>query len=65
MKLNQLIQNQKKSLYKVSQESGVPYATLNELHNGKTKIQKCNAGTVYKLAKYFGVSMESMLEEEC
>ena len=43
-------------------QSGIPHATLNDICSGKTKLEKCSAETVYKLAKTLGVSMEFLTE---
>lgn len=49
--------------YRLSKESGVPYATISDLCCGKTKIEKCTAETVYRIAKVLGMTMEEMLEK--
>ena len=36
--------------------------TLNDICSGKTRLDKCSADTVYKLAKELNVSMEELLE---
>ncbi len=55
--------------YRLSQNSGVPYTTVCDICNGKTKIENCSAKTVYEIAEALGVSMESLLdfssEERC
>lgn len=48
--------------YRLAVEAGVPHATLNDICSGKTKLEKCSAETVYKLAKALGVSMELLTE---
>lgn len=48
--------------YRLAVEAGVPHATLNDICSGKTKLEKCSAETVYKLAKTLGVSMELLTE---
>ena len=49
--------------YRLSKESGVPYVTISDLCCGKTKIEKCTAETVYRIAKVLGMTMEEMLEK--
>lgn len=44
--------------YRLAVEAGVPHTTLSDICSGKTKMEKCSAETVYKLAKALGVSME-------
>ena len=51
------------SQYRLAVESGVPHATLSGLLTGKTKIERCESGTLYKLAKTLGVSMEILVED--
>jgi len=48
--------------YRLAVEAGIPHATLNDICSGKTKLEKCSAETVYKLAKALGVSMELLTE---
>jgi transcriptional regulator with XRE-family HTH domain len=43
-------------------ESGIPHSTLSNICDGKTKLEKCSAETIYKLAKALGVSMELLTE---
>ena len=50
------------SIYQCAKLSGVPYATLNELCNHKSSIEKCHAGTLYKICKAIDVPMEQLLE---
>ena len=48
--------------YRLAVQAGIPHATLNDICSGKTKLEKCSAETVYKLAKGLGVSMELLTE---
>ena len=48
--------------YRLAVEAGVPHATLNDICSGKTRLEKCSAETVYKLAKALNVSMELLTE---
>lgn len=48
--------------YRLAVEAGIPHATLSDICSGKTKLEKCSAETVYKLAKAMGVSMEMLTE---
>lgn len=69
MNIQDLLQQRNISKYRLSQKSGIPYTTLNDLCNGKTRLEKCTAETVYKLAKELDLSMESLLtpsmEDRC
>lgn len=63
MKLNEIIEQKNITKYRLAKESGVPHATLNDLCSGKTRIEKCSAETLYKLAYALQVPMEVLMEE--
>ncbi len=42
------------SMYALSQLSGVPYTTINEIRNGVNDINRCSAGTVWRLGAALG-----------
>lgn len=50
------------TIYRLSKNSGIPYATINDICNNKVNLAKCNAETIYRLAKELDVSMEELLE---
>lgn len=50
------------SMYRLAKDSGVPYSSINDICNGKTRLEKCGADTVYRLSKALGVTMETLLE---
>ncbi len=62
MNVNELMEQKAVTKYRLSQSSGVPYTTVCDICNGKTKLENCSAKTVYKIAKALGVSMESLLD---
>ena len=62
MNLNIIIRQRGMTKYKVAKLSGVPHATLNDLFSGKSRIEKCSAETLYRIAKALNVSMESLIE---
>lgn len=62
MIIEDLLSRREMTKYQLAVESGVPHATLNDICSGKTKLEKCSAETVYKLAKALGVSMELLTE---
>ena len=49
--------------YRLAVQSGIPHATLSDICSGKTRLEKCSAETVYKLAKVLNVSMELLTED--
>ena len=62
MNMSEMMQQKHLSKYHVAKNSGIPYMTLHDICNGKTRLDKCSAETVYKLAKALGVTMEELLE---
>ena len=62
MNLNIIIRQSGMTKYKVAKLSGVPHATLNDLCSGKSRIEKCSAETLYRIARVLNVSMESLIE---
>ena len=59
--LNKIMYEKNLSVYRLSKNSNIPYATLNDICNGKTLLEKCSAETVYKLAKALDITMEDLL----
>lgn len=49
------------SIYRLAKASEVPYATLNDICNGKTRLEKCSSETIYRLARALNVTMEELL----
>ncbi len=64
MLINNLLEEKNITKYRLSKESGVPQATINDIRSGKADLQKCAAGTLYRLAKVLNVSIEEILEAE-
>ena len=62
MLINDLLKKQNMTKYRLSKESGVPQATINDICSGKTDLEKCAAGTLYRIAKVLGVYIEEILE---
>ena len=63
MELMSLLKEKQLSVYQCAKESHVPYTTLSDIVKGKTRIEKCTAETIYKLARTLHVTMEELLEE--
>ena len=61
MYLDQQLQQKNMTIYRLSKESGIPYATLNDICNGKTRLEKCSAETVYRIAHALDTRMEDLL----
>jgi len=62
MIINKLLQIKDMSRYRLSKESGVPMTTITDICSGKAELDKCAAGTLYKIAKVLGVTVDSLLE---
>lgn len=60
--INDRLKEQNMTMYRLSRESGVPQTTINDICSGKAEIEKCAAGTLYRLARVLNVSIEDILE---
>ena len=67
MILNDLLAQKAMTKYRLAKISGLPFTVISEMTTGKTKIRKCTAETLYKLAKALDVTMEDLLADsmEC
>ncbi|MGN0324875.1 MAG: helix-turn-helix domain-containing protein [Lachnospiraceae bacterium] len=63
MIVNDLLQKENMSRYRLSKESGIPMTTITDICSGKADLDKCAAGTLYKIAKVLGVTVDSILDE--
>lgn len=63
MMIEQLRKKQNLTKYRLAVKAGIPHTTLNDICSGKTRLEKCSAETVYKLAKALGVSMELLTRD--
>ena len=62
MLINDKLEEQNMTKYRLSKESGVPQATINDICSGKADLDKCAAGTLYRLARVLNVSIEDILD---
>ena len=62
MMIDSLLKKRNMTKYRLAVEAGIPHATLNDICSGKTKLEKCSAETVCKLAGVLGVSMEMLTQ---
>ncbi|MBQ7501988.1 helix-turn-helix transcriptional regulator [bacterium] len=62
MLINEQLEKQNMTKDRLSRESGVPQATINDICSGKADLEKCAAGTLYRLARVLGVTVEAILE---
>lgn len=62
MSINEELVKQCLTKYRLSKASGVPQATINDICSGKADLEKCSAGTLYRIAKVLGITVEDILE---
>lgn len=62
MLINEELKKQNMTKYRLSKESGIPQTTIIDICSGKTELEKCTAGTLYRLAKVLGITVEDILE---
>ena len=62
MIIDDLLQQSKMSRYKLSKESGVAQSTISDICSGKTSVENCSAGTLYKIARALNVTVDALLE---
>ena len=62
MIINDLLEKEKMSRYRLSKESGVAMTTITDICNGKADLDKCTAGTLHKIAKVLNVTVDAILE---
>ena len=61
MTIQEAMRQNQMSMYRLAKASEVPYATLNDIVNGRTRLEKCSAETVFRLARSLNVSMEDLI----
>lgn len=64
MYIEQLLKEKNLTKYRLSKLSGVPQTTINDLCSGKTRVEKCSSGTLYKISQALNVSMEELIETD-
>ena len=62
MIINDLLEKEKMSRYRLSKESGVAMTTITDICSGKADLDKCTAGTLHKIAKVLNVTVDAILE---
>ena len=63
MNINTLLDEKDMTKYRLSKLSGVPHTTINDICNGRVRIEKCTAETLYKLAGVLGVSLDTLVAD--
>ncbi|MEG1718957.1 MAG: helix-turn-helix transcriptional regulator [Clostridia bacterium] len=59
--LTDYMQQRNITKYRLAKNTGIPYTTLTDILSGKTDLRKCNVETVYKLAKEFQITIETLI----
>ncbi|MDD2979684.1 MAG: helix-turn-helix transcriptional regulator [Hespellia sp.] len=63
MNILEAMEIKKITQYRLAVQSGVPHATLSDIINGKTRIEKCSGETLYKLSNSLGVTIEDLISD--
>ena len=61
MTIQDALREKNMSIYRLAKKSDLPYATVNDICNGKAQLEKCSAETIYRLAHALDISMEDLL----
>lgn len=61
MTIRDALSKRNMTVYRLAKTSGLPYATVNDICNGKAKLEKCSAETIYKISHALDISMEELL----
>jgi len=59
--INALLEERGMTKYKLAKSSNLPHTTILDICSGKTELPKCNAETVYKVAKALDTTVEALL----
>jgi len=63
MIINKLLKQKNMTRYRLAKTANLPQTTVIDICSGKAKLENCSSGTLYKLAKALGVSMESLVAD--
>lgn len=63
MSLKSILNSKGMTQYKLSQLCNIPYTTINDIYNERTKLMNCSAETVYKIAKALDLSVDYLLDD--
>lgn len=62
MIIDELLQSREITKYRLAVDTAVSHITMNDICGGKTKMEKCGAETVCKLAKVLCIAAEFLVE---
>lgn len=60
MTIQDALKQRNMSIYQLVRATELPYATVNDICNGKVQMEKCSAETICRLAHALNVSMEEL-----
>ena len=60
MNIKEYLKNNKISVRKISESTGIPYSTLNDILNAKTDIDNATLKTVLKIAEHLNINVEEL-----
>ena len=58
--LKVLLNSKNMSVYKLEKTSNVSHATLNDLYNERTNVEKCSGSLIHDIAKALNMSMDKL-----
>ena len=58
--LKLLLNEKNMSVYKLEKSSHISHATLNDLYNERTSVEKCSSALIYNIAKTLNISMDKL-----
>ncbi len=58
--LKEILKQKNISIYKLAQNCGIPYSTLNDIVNYKVDVKNIRAGILFELAKALQISMDEL-----
>ena len=63
MSLKTILDSKNISQYRLSKMCQIPYTTINDIYNERTKLMNCSAETVYKIARALDLSVDYLLDD--
>ena len=61
MLINDILAQQHMTKYALAKKSGVALTTVADICSGKSRLENCSSGTLNRIAKTLGVTMEMLL----
>ena len=59
--IGELMKKHSYTKYALAKKSGIPYTTVSDIVSGKTRLEKCETETVYRLAKALGTTVDALI----